>query len=218
MSVATLILGESGTGKSTALRNMDPNTTALIQVVKKPLPFKAVGWKPWHCANWAKIIETIHKAHTAGKDKVVIDDFQYLMSGEFMDRASQKGYEKFTEIADHAYRVLQAAANGPDGLRVYLLAHTSTDEFGNTRAKTIGKLMDDKIVLEGLFTIVLRTHVDLSSSQKYFFSTQNNGQDTVKSPIGMFADQLIPNDLSAVDAAVCDYYNITPLQPKAPQE
>lgn len=210
MSIATLVLGESGTGKSTSLRNLDPATTFLIQVVKKPLPFKASGWKPWYCENWAKIVEFIQKAHTAGKDKIVIDDFQYLMAAEFMNRADEKGFDKFTQIADHAYRVMQAAAMQPDNLRVYLLSHTATDEFGNTRAKTIGKLIDEKIVMEGLFTIVLRTHVEAGTGT-YQFRTQNSGQDTVKSPIGMFADGFIPNDLAAVDKAICEYYDIQPL-------
>lgn len=210
MSIATLILGESGTGKSTSLRNMDAASTLLIQVVKKPLPFRAAGWKPWYCSDWNKIVEYIHKAHTAGKDKVIIDDFQYLMANEFMNRADEKGFDKFTQIADHAYRVMQAAAMAADNMRVYLLSHTATDEFGNTRAKTIGKLIDEKIVMEGLFTIVLRTQVEAGTGT-YQFRTQNSGQDTVKSPIGMFAEQFIPNDLAIVDEAICEYYGIQSL-------
>lgn len=214
MSIATLIIGESGTGKSASLRNMDPATTMLIQTTKKPLPFKAKGWKPHVTDDWARIANGITKAAELGFDKVVVDDFQYLLANEFMRRSDEKGYDKFTQIGQHAWLVMKAAAEAPEHVRVYLLGHSSTDEFGNTKAKTIGKLLDDKITVEGMFTIVLRTVV---ADQGFMFSTQNNGQDTSKSPIGLFADRLIENDLAAVDRAITEYYDITPIAPKQEQ-
>jgi hypothetical protein len=210
MSVAVMVIGESGTGKSASLRNMDPSSTLLIQTVRKPLPFPAKGWKPVVLDDWQRICNGIAKAPEMGKDKVVIDDFQYLLANEFMRRSAERGYDKFTEIGYHAWSVMKAAAEAADHVRVYLLSHTATDEQGTTRAKTIGRMLDEKITVEGMFTIVLRTVVtDLG----YSFATQNSGQDTTKAPIGMFADRLIDNDLAAVDDAICKYYEL-----KTPQE
>lgn len=210
MSIATLVLGESGTGKSTSLRNMNPEETLLIQIVKKPMPFR--GWSYLskenprgnivYCPNWIAVCEAMKKTQ---RKAIVIDDFQYLMSGEFMMRTDETGFQKFTEIGRHAYDVLMLAGNLADDVRVYILSHTNTDETGKTRCKTIGKLLDEKITVEGLFTIVLRTHVDGGSFQ---FSTVNNGSDTVKSPIGMFCSERIDNDLAMVDSAIVDYYQI----------
>lgn len=210
MSILTLILGESGTGKTASLRNLDPGETLLIQVIKKPLPFKAKGW-----ANYSKetktgnIVvtdssETVIKALKSFRQPVVvIDDFQYLMSNEFMNRSDERGFDKFSDIARHAWDVLRAAGNSFPERRVYIMSHSQSDEFGHTKIKTIGKLLDDKITIEGMVTICLRT---IATGGEYKFSTQNNGLDTCKSPIGMFPDQLIDNDLAAVDAAIHDYY------------
>lgn len=214
MSIPVMILGETGTGKSASLRNMNPETTLLIRTVNKPLPFRSTGWNEWDTQtktgsivttdNWNAIARIIKAAPDFGKSTIVIDDFQYLLANEFMRRSSEKGYEKFTEIGVHAWEVLQAAQMNND-VRVYFLGHTHTDEFGNTKAKTIGKLLDDKITIEGLFTIVMRTAV---SDGNYFFSTKNNGKDTVKTPMGLFDDSLIENDLQQIDNQICQYYNI----------
>ena len=131
------------------------------------------------------------------KEIIVVDDFQYVMANEFMRRVTDveignAAFAKYNEIARHAWDVLTAAASLPEHKRVYLLSHTSTDDFGKTKIKTIGKLLDEKIVLEGLVSIVLRTAV---INEQYLFSTKNNGADTVKSPIGLFEDQQIPNGL-----------------------
>lgn len=205
MSIATLILGESGTGKSSSLRNLDPKKTRLIQTIRKPLPFRASGWEPAVTDDWNRIISGINKAKEQGKEIVIVDDFQYLLANEFMRRSAEKGFDKFTEIGHHAWSVMMAASQAAPDIRVYLLSHTQSDEYGHTKAKTIGKLLDEKITVEGLFTIVLRTVVNDGG---YFFSTKNNGQDTVKAPIGLFDDALIENDLASVDAKICEYYEL----------
>ena len=217
MSIASLIIGESGTGKSASLRNLNPADVLLIQAVNKPLPFKATGWKHLARGEAGSIFvtddsEQIVKAmKRSTKDVIVIDDFQYVMANEFMRRVTDvevgnAAFAKYNEIARHAWDILTEASALPAHKRVYLLSHTNTDDFGKTKIKTIGKLLDEKIVLEGLVSIVLRTAV---INDQYLFSTKNNGADTVKSPIGLFEDQHIPNDLAAVDAAICDFYSLT---------
>jgi hypothetical protein len=212
MSIATLVIGESGTGKTASLRNFDPATTLLIQCQRKPLPFKAPGWGLASNANKqgniivtdlsAKIIETMTKTR---REVIILDDFQYMMTNEFMRRSEEQGYQKFSDIGRHAWDVLSAAAGLPAEKRVYILGHTATDDFGKTRAKTVGKLLDEKISVEGMFTIVLKTVVE---GGDYFFATRNNGADTTKTPMDLFPDDLIPNDLAAVDHAICEYYDL----------
>ncbi len=212
MSYPVFVLGESGTGKSTSLRNLKPSDCTLVQVVKKPLPFKSKDWQRFDattkkgnvfCFDDAeKIIRVINGAKTP---IVIIDDFQYLMANEFLRRSSERGFDKFTEIAKHAHSIIEAAANSNNNKRIYILSHTETGDDDITRIKTIGKLLNEKITLEGLVTMVLRTHVESGS---YQFSTRNNGKDTVKTPFGMFDSQYIDNDLLTVDNAIKDFYDI----------
>lgn len=215
MSIASIILGESGTGKTTSLRNLDPQHTLLIQAVRKPLPFRSNDWKPvsksggsvYVTDQSANMVEAMRRT---SKDIIIIDDFQYLLANEFMRRVTDvevgnAAFAKYNEIARHAWDVLMCASALAENKRVYLLSHTSTDDFGKTKIKTIGKLLDEKIVLEGLVSIVLRTVVQ---NGNYLFSTRNSGSDTVKSPLGLFDDELIENDLAAVDAAIFTYYQL----------
>lgn len=214
MSTATMILGESGTGKTASLRNFKAADTLLIQAVKKPLPFRSPDWTRFdkEAAPAGNIFATDNSQTICAlmqktkRTVIVIDDFQYLLAFEYMRRSDEKGYEKFVDIGRHAWDVLMMAHQLPDHVRVYVLAHTQSDDFGRTRAKTIGKLLDEKITVEGLFSIVLRTRVQ---DGEYLFTTKNNGADTVKSPIGLFDADAIPNDLAAVDAAIVDYYHST---------
>lgn len=210
MSVAALILGESGTGKTTALRHLDPAKTLLIQAIPKPLPFKAAGWTRVSKAGGnilvtdqsAAIVEAMRRAP---HEIIVLDDFQYVLANEYMRRAHETGYGKFNDLGRHAWDILTAATELPGPKRIYVLGHTQADDAGRVRIKTVGKMLDEKIVIEGMFSIVLRTVV---SNGNYLFSTRNNGSDTVKSPIGLFDDELVPNDLAAVDAAILSYYSL----------
>ena len=124
----------------------------------------------------------------------------------FMSRRTEKNFEKWAEIGGAGFDIAKAASELAEHKRVYVLAHTMTDDFGNTRIKTLGKLLDDKIVVEGLFTTVRRTQI--ADGNFYGFPTVNNGHDTVKSPMGMFKDKLIENDLAAVDSRIVEYYGI----------
>lgn len=218
MSIATLILGQSGTGKSASLRNFDPAHTLLIQAVKKPLPFRSKGWSYFDKATnptgnifvTDKSAQIVALMQRTKREVIVLDDFQYILANEFMRRVLDKetgnaAFAKYNEIARSAWDILMAAGQLEDKKRVYILGHTQEDERGMVKAKTIGKLLDEKITLEGLLTIVLRTSV---VNGNYQFSTHNSGLDTVKSPIGLFEEDLIDNDLSAVDAAIVDYFDL----------
>lgn len=223
MSTAILILGESGSGKSASMRNLDPTHALLIQAVKKPLPFKSPDWKylpgdrtgnVYVTDQSAQIINAMKKTQ---KSVIVIDDFQYVLSNEFMRRVTDvevgnAAFAKYNEIARHAWDVLMAASALSDHKRVYILSHTSTDEFGRTKIKTIGKLLDEKIVIEGLVTIVLKAVV---MNGTYLFSTRNSGSDTVKTPIGLFDDEYVDNDMALIDAKIHEYYGITETTPQA---
>ena len=211
MSIACMVLGHSGSGKSASMRNMSPADTLLIQVIPKPLPFRTSAWKGIKdggnvivASNSDAIVAAMRKT---SRRVIVIDDLQYLLATEFMARAFETGYQKFTEMGLHYYNVLTAATTLPPEKRVYLLSHTDTGDSGQTKAKTIGKMLDEKITVEGLVTIVLRNHV---INGEYVFSTRNNGSDTVKTPIGLFEAEHIPNDLAEVDKAIAAYYEISP--------
>lgn len=212
MSAAIMILGESGTGKSTSMRNLDPHETLLIQTIKKPLPFRSKNWSYLSnenasgnmiiCDNSEKIISLMRKTK---RPVIVLDDFQYLLANEFMRRTEERGYDKFTDIGKHAWEVLTAASTLPDRVRVYILAHTETSDSGRIKAKTIGRMLDEKITIEGMFSIVMRTAV---INDQFVFSTKNSGMDTVKTPMGMFEADHIDNDLAAIDASIVDYYDL----------
>lgn len=214
MSTSTLILGPSGSGKSTSMRNLDPVNTLLIQVVRKPLPFRSDKWRHFDKEKhptgnifvtdaWDSLIKIVRGTK---RKIIVIDDFQYLLANEFMRRSDERGFDKFTEIGRHAWEVIMALNNLAPDVRVYVLSHTQEDESGRVKMKTIGKMLDEKITPEGLFTIVLRAE---SSDGEYKFRTRNSGSDTTKSPIGLFDSDRIDNDLAVVDAAITDYYELT---------
>jgi hypothetical protein len=202
MGQPVLILGESGTGKSTSMRNCTPDRFGIINVSKKPLPFKS-SIKTYNTDDYAKIIGALKVAKTPS---IVIDDSQYLMVNAFMRRSMEKGYDKYNEMANNHWNLIQFVVNNlPDNMIVYFMSHIERDQMGNEKAKTIGRMIDQYVTLEGLFTIVLKTHV---MDGKYTFLTHNSGFDTVKTPLGMFDSDEIDNDLVMVDDTIRNYYNI----------
>lgn len=201
MAIIVMVYGQSGTGKSTSLRNFKPEDVCIVNVSGKPLPFKNKH-KTFNTDDYMAIETAIKKAPAKS---IVIDDATYLMTGEYMRTAKVTGYQKYTDLALNYYTLVRLAAALPDDKIVYFLGHSDIDNNGNEKFKTIGKLLDEKITLEGMFTIVLKTVV---TDGKYQFSTRNSGQDTVKTPMGMFNEPLIDNDLAAVDKAIRDYYEL----------
>ena len=202
MGIGVMVLGESGTGKSCSLRNFKKDELSVINVDGKPFPFRNEFDKVAKTDNAPKIIELMAK--TTSK-VIVIDDAQYIMANEYMRRAYEKGYEKYSQIGTSFFNIVESVKMLPDDTIVYFLMHTEETNTGSVKAKTIGKMLDSTITLEGKFSIVLRTSVQ---EGKYCFSTQNSGNDTVKSPLGMFDAPLIENDLKKVDTAIRAYYGL----------
>lgn len=218
MSNASIIMGESGTGKSTSIRNLDPKETFIVNVLNKPLPFR--GYK----TNYTKLssdgitgnlysstsYEQVHRILRLINDKrleiktLIIDDFTYLMTYDFMDRALEKGYDKFTMMAKNANDLLKQLPCLREDLDVFVLNHSEIDSNGKMKIKTIGKMLDEKIVIEGIFTMILQTQL---SNEGYSFLTQGDINHIAKSPMGMFETKNIPNDLMFVKQKMAEYNN-----------
>ncbi len=202
MSILVMVYGQSGTGKSTSLRNFSPDQVAIINVSGKPLPFRS-DLKTAISNDYAKIRATLSKVSAPS---IVIDDATYLMVDEFMRNAKVTGYQKYTDMAKNFSDLIEAARALPEDKVVYFLGHSDQADDGRDHFKTIGKMLDNYVTLEGKFVIVLKTVV---KDGHYYFSTQNNGQDTVKTPMGMFNEPLIENDLAMVDKVIREYWGLT---------
>jgi len=216
------VIGESGSGKSTSIENLNPKETVIINVANKPLPIKGFnskyngriskGGNLLNSSNPQDIIKALKMVDADRKDikTVVIDDSQYIMSFEFMEKAGEKGYEKFNVLAKNFFDVINTARSLRDDLNVVIIGHVDITEENfepRKRFKTLGKMLDSKITIEGLFTVMLMTKIEKSpEGLNYYFVTQNEGDSVCKSPKGMFEDLLIPNDLKYVIDKVTEYY------------
>lgn len=218
MGIPVMIMGESGAGKTCSLRNLDPKKTLLIQPIKKALPFPSRGWKPFTKEQldgsvyvlgpdqqYQSIGFMLEKAIKHGKEIIVIDDSNYLMTNSSIRRADEKGFQKFVDFAKAHWELILHAQNIQSDARVYFMTHIQTDNEGRQKPKSIGKMLDDQIVIEGLFTIVLGCQ---ATDEQYQFTTKNNGSNCVKTPMGMFETSVIENDLLEVDSAIISYYQI----------
>lgn len=205
MAQMVLIMGESGTGKSTSLRNCDPQTTAVVNPVGKPLPFKGRYEMLNSITESRKITKFMKEQAAAGKKLIVVDDFQYILSVPYMNRIKENGWDKWNDFGANYFEIIEVCKELPDDIVVAYMTHTETLENGVTTIKLIGKLLREKITIEGLFTIVLRTGVN---EGKYYFYTQNSGKDTVKSPMGMFPSYAIDNDLNYVADKIRNFYEV----------
>ena len=214
MAIPVLIIGKSGSGKSTSLRNFDEKELALINVIKKPLPFKK-KFESTKCTDDYQVI--IKAIFNTTKKSIVIDDAGYLITNHFMNKHSSAGggnsvFNLYNEIGDHFWGLIEFVKNKLDDDKiVYFMMHEDKDDFGDVRPKTIGKLLDDKVCIEGMFTIALRC---MSDNSKHFFRTQSDGSDICKTPLGMFEDKEIDNDLKAVDTVIREYYDLNKKEDK----
>lgn len=208
-------MGESGTGKSTSMRNCNPDLIAVVNPVGKPLPFKGKFIMLNGETESRKITKFMKEQAAAGKKIIVVDDFQYILSVPYMNRIKENGWDKWNDFGANYFEIIDVCKELPDDVVVYYLTHTETLENGTTTIKLIGKLLREKITIEGLFTIVLRTGVN---EGKYYFYTQNSGKDTVKSPMGMFPAYAIDNDLQYVDDKIRNYYEFGSFKSDAEME
>lgn len=200
-SVPVLLIGASGTGKSTSLRNFTKDEVAVINVLGKPLPFKSDIKAP-KIDDYANILSQIKMTK---KKTIVIDDANYLITNEFMSKSSVKGFDKYNEMGNNFFNLINGIKNIEGGKTVYLIMHEDTDENGNVKPKTIGKLLDDKVNIQGMFTVCIRSMFD---NGNYIFRLKTNGQDCVKTPFGMFENDTMENDLKEFDKVVRDYYEL----------
>ena len=217
MAEKILIMAPSGSGKTTSLRNLDPETTVCIQALNKRFPFPgAKNWKLWDkesasgsrfvTRNPATIKGFMTKAVSVGKKIIIVDDFVYVIAGKVMDDIEDSGYDKWTELALLVHDLFEFIDTLPEEVRVYFLTHTEEDSNGNIKMKTAGKLIDNLLTPEGMFTTVLGAKF---KEGKYFFQTQKErNSEPFKSPMEMFKDIYIDNDLAMVDKTIVDYYGI----------
>lgn len=223
MAEIVYVLGQSGTGKSRSIKNLDPNKTFIIDIGDKSLPFKN-DWKDFnskektgniiHTSDMKVIKPAIQYCEQhMNFDTYVIDDFQFLMSFEYFERGKELGYQKFTDIGQKIYNLVkQLKQELPKNKIVFILSHTEENLVDNqrvTKIKTIGKMLDEKLTLESLATITLGTMIEkdpITKKLTYYFVTQNDGNSTLKSPEEMFDDYKIPNDLELVRQKIIEYY------------
>ncbi len=217
MAIPLLLIGKSGTGKSTSLRNCAGNDDwNLIRVLNKPLPFKG-KINGWYTDDYTKTMKCLlaSKAHN-----IVIDDAGYLITNTFMRGHTNVGsgnaqFQFYNTMADNFWNLIMFIIDKvPADKIVYVVMHEAQDDYGNIKPKTIGKLLDEKVTIEGMFTIVLRAVRD---SEGYAFLTQTADGAVSKSPVGMFEDERIDNDLLAVEKAIREYYEI-PVEPNKEKE
>lgn len=215
-----MIIGESGSGKTYAIKNLDPEKVGIFLCEKSRLPFRK-PFPTYKVRNMMKeendkkiiyrqsvVIQGVLMGRKDNEHKkiYVIDDSQYIMANEYFDRANEKGYDKFVDIGANFRNLIHMVNNDlPDDVIVYFLHHPETDSnTGRLKAKTIGKMLDEKLTLEGCFDIVLHARTD---GAEHWFSTQSDGTDTAKSPEDMF-EAKIPNDLAFVDKTIREYYGM----------
>lgn len=206
MGVCVLILGDSGSGKSTSLRNFEQGEIGILNIMGKPLPFR----KKLQMANHANY-GTIQQALTKNSLRAyVVDDAGYLMSLENFRRAKETGYGKFTDMALNFERLIEWATQTDDDTIVYLMMHYDRDADGHMKPKTIGKMLDEKFNIEGACPIVIQSTIQ---DGKHVFVTRGDGFNCAKAPIDMLPD-VMDNDLKAVDTAIREYWEMQPLSTK----
>jgi len=217
MAQKLLIMGESGTGKSTSLRNCDPAKTAVVNPVGKALPFKGSGKFTMlnSVTDSRSITKFMKEQAAAGKKLIVVDDVQYILAVPYMNRIKESGWDKYNDFGANYFDIIEVCKEIPEDVVVAYMTHLETLDNGLTTVKLIGKLLREKITIEGLFTVVLRTSV---SEGKYYFLTQNSGKDTVKSPLGMFPTYAIDNDLNYVANKIRNYYEVGDFKSDAEME
>ena len=204
MGTSVLVLGHSGSGKSTSMRNFDSSEIGIFNVAGKPLPFRKRLPKLDH-TGYGGIMQSLKQNKLRA---YVIDDANYLMAFENFRKAKDQGYAKFTDMALHFEQLLEAANGTNEDTVVYFMMHPDYDDAGRMKPKSIGKMLDNQLTIEGMFPIVLLADRD---DQGFCFHTQPDGVSPIKTPMDMFESSRIDNDLKAVDTAIREYWGLKPL-------
>lgn len=208
MGIPVMIMGKSGSGKSTSLRNFSEDELYLIKVLGKPLPFKKQFDSTLQTDDYQTVLKALVKSQ---KKAIVIDDAGYLITNHFMKNHASTGggnsvFSLYNEIGDRFWTLVEYVITKiPDDKIIYFMMHEERDDTGEVKPKTIGKLLDEKVCLEGMFTIVLRC---MGDNERHYFKTKTIGNDVTKTPIDMFEDEEIDNDLKLVDETIRNYYGI----------
>ena len=208
MSNLVMVLGKSGSGKSTSLRNFNADEVGVFSVAGKRLPFRSELPVVQH-ADYKRIADVM----AANRRRCyVIDDATYLLQFDNFARAKETGYGKFTDMAVSFQQLLRAASWTDEDTNVYFLMHPDVDEYGREKPKTIGKMLDEKLCVEGLFPIVIDARVikGEDGKPKHVFVTENDGTNLAKAPMGMLPP-VMDNDLKAVDTAIREYWGMRPI-------
>lgn len=218
MSNTVLIIGESGSGKSTSIRTLNPAETFILNVLGKPFPFRGASkqYVPLSADRMTgnlfstdihetvvAVIKFINNKRPDIKN-LIIDDFSYLMTNEFMKRSMERGFDKYSEMAQHSWEIVREANATRADLDCFIMGHSEPDDHGRVKCKTIGKVLTTKVGLEGMVTCVLHAMVN---EGRYKFITQDNGTFLAKTPLGMFDEKLIDNDLQFVKTKMSEYYD-----------
>ena len=208
MGRPVLILGNSGVGKTASLRNFKEDEIFYINVLNKELPFKKTFKYTLYSDDYTTIRAKMLGASNNGIKTVVIDDSGYLITNKFMrNQGNKKGgavFEFYSQLAYDFWDLINFVKSQlKDDVIVYMIMHEETNDLGEVKPKTIGKLLNEKVCVEGLFTIVLRA---IKMDNHYLFRTQSNGLDIAKTPIGMFENEEIENDLLIVNQTIKEYY------------
>lgn len=221
MASRVLILAKSGNGKTASIRNFDPETSVIIQIMEKDLPFPGnSSWKKWekiddkigkgsriHLNKAADIQAFMTKAAASGKKTIIIDDLVYMMADKVMAEKDNKDWDKWTDLADEVYKLIKYSKFLPDDVNIYFMTHPEEDSNGNIKMKTAGKLLDNLITPEGMFTIVLGA--EFKDGKYWFKTTKDRNSEIYKSPMGLFDNTLEPNDLYEIDKSIRKYNDQT---------
>lgn len=210
MGASVLILGYSGSGKSTSLQGFEKDEVEIFNVAGKPLPFRNklnMLQRPTYDEIYAELKGNSKRAY-------VIDDANFLMAFENFSLSKQKGYEKYTQMAVNFARLLMIANATNEDTIVYFFMHPDVDESGRMKPKSIGKMLDNQLTIEAMFPIVLLAYHDDTG---FHFATESTGNDPVKTPVGMFEEPVIKNDLKLVDTVIRDYWGLAPITDAAPE-
>jgi hypothetical protein len=212
VATSTLIIGEPSTGKSASLRNLNPDETFMINIINKPFPFRGASKiysrerkNYLHCDNAQKIVSCIKAINERAPNikTIIIDDFQYIISNSYMEKSDIKGYDKFTTMAKEAFSVIDCLRTNREDLHTFVLCHSDIDDHGRVKCKTIGKLLDEKIGIEGRFPIIFISEI---VNDSYKFLVQRDGDKPARTPMGMFEEKYVDNDLEAIRKVINAYY------------